>query len=166
VIACIACAVASLIYADARGWLLAPRTCDISGYHGVRVNVLRIIDGHTFEIDMPDVHLGREITRIRLWGVRSPRPPDEPLAYDAMQFAQGLLQVNDVVLRLDSQRTRDPLGAILAHVHLSGEATLNEALLEAGLAVIDERRPHVMLTAYAQAQNKARRRGTGLWASE
>jgi endonuclease YncB( thermonuclease family) len=68
-----------------------------------------------------------------------------------------------VVLRLETQRTRGPMGDVLAHVRLPGGASLNQRILAEGLARTDERWPHAMLTRYAEIERSARRNGTGRW---
>jgi endonuclease YncB( thermonuclease family) len=52
---------------------------------------------------------------------------------------------------------------MLAHIELPDRTKLNEALLEAGLAKIEDRWPHALLTRYAQLELAAKRRGAGIW---
>ena len=155
--------------ADHCGWLLVRGPDDMTAYHGMRARVNRVIDGVTLEIDIPDRMHGRRVTRVRLWGVKSPRPagPErraEPLAGDADEFAVKLTRGRMVVLSLETQRTRGPMGAVLAHVRLPGGASLNERILAEGLARTDERWPHAQLTRYAGIERSARRSGRGRWA--
>ena len=69
----------------------------------------------------------------------------------------------EVVLYLESHRPRGTFGRILAHVELPDGSSLNEALLAAGLARVDERWPHALLGRYAQLERGARREGVGIW---
>ncbi len=158
----------ALAVADHRGWLLVRGPNDMTAYHGVRARVNRVIDGVTLEIDIPDPMHDRRVTRVRLWGVNSPRPagPErraEPLAAEAAELAVRLTHGRMVVLSLETQRTRGPLGDVLAHVRLPGGASLNERILAEGLARADERWPHALLTRYAEIERSARRSRRGQW---
>jgi endonuclease YncB( thermonuclease family) len=66
-------------------------------------------------------------------------------------------------LYLDPQRVRDAYVRVLAHVELLDGRSLNEALLEEGLARADDRWAHTRLTRYAQLELAARRAGAGVW---
>ena len=158
----------ALVVADHCGWLLVRGPDDMTAYHGRRVRVNRVIDAVTLEINIPDRMHDRRVTRVRLWGVSSPRPagPErraEPLAGDADALAAKLTHGRMVVLSLETQRTRGPMGAVLAHVRLPGGASLNERILAEGLARADERWPHALLTRYAEIERSARRRRSGQW---
>lgn len=161
-------ALAALVIADHRGWLLARGPDDMAAYHGVRARVSRVIDGGTIEIDLPDRLRGRPVTVVRLWGVDCPRPAArerraDRLAGAASDFARTLAAGRSVVLDLETQRTRDPMGRVLAHVRLPGATSLNERMLAEGLARVNERWPHAHLTRYAAVERSARRRGVGVW---
>ena len=154
--------------ADHCGLLLVRGPDDMTAYHGMRARVNRVIDGVTLEIDIPDRMHDRRVTLVRLWGVNSPRPAGaerhaEPLAAVADELATKLTRGRMVVLGLETQRTRGPMGAVLAHVRLPGGASLNERILAEGLARADERWPHAQLTRYAEIERSARRRGRGQW---
>ena len=158
----------ALAVADHCGWLLVRGPDDMTAYHGVQARVIRVVDGVTLEIDIPDRMHDRRVTRVRLWGVNSPRPagPErraEPLAADAAELAVRLTHGRMVVLSLETQRTRGPLGDVLAHVRLPGGASLNERILAEGLARADERWPHALLTRYAEIERSARRSRRGQW---
>jgi endonuclease YncB( thermonuclease family) len=157
-----------VVIADRSGWLLARHSDDLSVYDGVAVEVVRVIDGDTLEIGLPDALHDRPTTRVRLCGIDCPetaRPgrPAEPLAEAAADLTRHLVAGKLVVLRLEPDRTRGAFGRVLAHVQLPDGGSLNERLLEAGLAVVDERSPHAMLVRYAQVENTARRQKIGLW---
>ena len=72
-----------------------------------------------------------------------------------------------VLLVLEPHQQRDSFARVLAHVEIADDAnagrSLNEALLEAGLAKADDRWPHARLTRYAQLENAARRQRIGIW---
>ncbi len=159
----------AIAVADHRGWLLVRGPDDMTAYHGVRAYVSSVIDGATIEIDVPDRLHGRRVTRVRLWGIAAPRAAGaerraEPLACDAAELTRELAEGRPVVLSLETQRTRGPLGAVFAHVRLPGGSCLNERVLAEGLARADERWPHGRLTRYAEVERAARQRKAGLWA--
>ena len=170
VLACVAFA-GLLGVADHRGWLLVRRNDDLAIYHGAHVMVDRVIDGDTLDVHLPDPQTGHPTTRVCLWGVNCPEAsrfgkPAAPLADEATQLAQSLAAHQTVMLRLESQRLRDTFGRILAHVDLPDGRILNEELLMAGLARIDDRWPHTMLVRYAQLEYTAKRKGVGMWAKK
>ena len=160
---------ALLIIADRRGWLLVRDADDLPAYHGRLASVSRVIDGDTIEVNLPDsLHENAPATRVRLWGIDCPEMPhfdqaEEPLAREATNLAIQMVQGREVRLYLEPQRPRDSYGRVLAHVESGDGRSLNEALLEAGLARADDRWPHTRLTRYAQVELAARRAEVGLW---
>ncbi len=157
-----------LSYVDRRGWLLVPHADDMATYHGIQGRVTRVIDGDTFEIDIPDRLNQRPVTRVRLWGLNCPEQASidreaEPLADEATNMTKRLIEGGVVTLSLEPHRTRGTFGRVLAHVDIPDQGDLNIALLEAGLAITDERWPHRWLARYAKAQRQAQQKRTGLW---
>lgn len=164
----LAAVVVTLIVADRNGLALVRQHDDLATYHGVRTTVVRVIDGDTIEVDVPDALHRKSATRVGLWGVNCPEPARaaraaEPLADEATTFTKSSTHQVQMTLWLESHQTRDGFGRVLAHVELPDRIKLNEALLEAGLAKVDERWPHSMLTRYSQLQFNAQRRGVGMW---
>ncbi len=158
----------ALIVADRNGWLLVRHADDMATYHGARAQVVRVIDGNTIEIDIPDPREDRPVTRLRLWGVDCPElakpdQPAEPFADEAAAMTRSLADGQVISLRLESHRTRGGYGRLLAHVELPDGSSLNEALLAGGYAETDDRWPHSLLGRYAQLQRTARRQSVGLW---
>jgi micrococcal nuclease len=161
----------ALIIADRSGWLLVPKIDDMTAYHGASAEVLRVIDGDTIEIELPDALHDRPVTRIRFWGLDCPETamPDRPAdlyANEAIELTRSLAADRTVTLYLESHRTRGVFGRVLAHVQLPDGSSLNEALLSAGLAVTDERWSHSRLGRYAQLERAARRQGLGMWSQD
>jgi micrococcal nuclease len=157
-----------LLAADHRGWLLVRDAHDLPRYHGRIANVERVIDGDTIDIALPDELSDAEVTRIRLWGIDCPElahfdQPEQPLARDAKTLAVEMVEGREVRLFLEAHQPRDSFGRVLAHVELTDGRSLNEALLEAGLARADDRWPHARLTRYAQVELAARRAKIGMW---
>ena len=160
--------VVCLSYLDRSGWLLVPHADDMATYHGVRGRVTRVIDGDTFEIDIPDRLNQRPVTRVRLWGLDCPERASfdreaEPRAEEATKMVNLLIEGGIVTLSLEPQRMRGTFGRVLAHVDIPDQGNLNIALLEAGLAITDERWPHRHLARYAKAQRQAKQEKIGLW---
>ncbi len=163
-----ALALAALVAADHRGWLLVRGPDDLSAYHGARAVVTRVIDGDLLEVALEDRLHGRAQTQVRLWGVQCPRPAGSgrdaaPLADEARNHARLLAEGQTVELALEPLRTRGELGRILAHVRLPDGSSLNETLLAAGLARADDRLPHALLGLYQAAEQEANRAKRGMW---
>jgi endonuclease YncB( thermonuclease family) len=161
----------ALLIADHNGWLLVRQCDDVVAYHGVKAHVLRVIDGDTIEVNLPDSLNQRPATRIHLWGVNCPEPARpgraaEALADEATAFVQSRANDQHVILWLESHQTRDAFGAVLAHVELPDGTKLNEELLLAGLAKAEERWPHTMLVRYSQCELSAKRKRLGIWSGK
>jgi endonuclease YncB( thermonuclease family) len=158
----------ALVIADRSGWLLVRRPDDMTAYHGTAVRVARVIDGDTFEIEVPDRLHERPVTQVRLWGVDSPEAARrdraaEPFADEARALTRTLTADGPVTLTLEPHRTRGSFGRLLAHAQLADGSSLNEALLAAGLARADDRWSHSLVGRYAQLERVARREGLGIW---
>jgi len=161
-------ALALLSRLDRAGRLLVPRTDDLQAYDGVSARVIRVIDGDTFDVDLPDALNDRSFTRVRLWGLDCPEVetrdhPGEPWADEATAFTRDLVDDASVTLHLESHRERGTFGRVLAHVEIPNRGSLNLLLLEAGLARADDRWPHRHLERYAAAERDARRDRRGMW---
>ncbi len=141
----------SLILADHRGWLLVESPGDLHNYDGRLARVVRVLDGGTIEVALPDERRQRPTTRVRLWGLH-PGP-------GAQRQVSSLVGRRSVVLHLEPHRTRSAFGRVLAHVELPDRTLLNELLLAAGVAQTDERYAHAHLARYERAQAAARREG-------
>lgn len=162
---------ALLVAADRLGLLLTTRHDDLAIYHGLETQITAVLSPHTIEIDHPDAMDGRRQTRVRLWGLTAPllaRPGREaqPLADEAHDFTESLALRQTAVLHLEPHRPRDTFGRVLAHVELPDGVSLNEALLEAGMARTDDRWPHQHLKRYARAERIAQGRQRGIWSPD
>lgn len=162
-------AVVVLILVDRSGGLLVAGD-DLTKYDGQTFTVVRVIDGDTFDLAIPDGE--HRTTRVRLWGVDTPERARkdlghaaEPFSRAATDFTTELIEGHNVILRLEPHRTRGNYGRLLAHVELSGahSESLNERLLLAGLARADNRWSHRHVQRYALLELQAQREGKGLW---
>jgi micrococcal nuclease len=143
------------------------RTSDLDKYHGQTFTVVNVIDGDTFDIDIPD---GRyEHTRIRLLGIDTPETGGEQSGVmyfgpEAAEFTRKLALGKSVTVYLDSPNpTRGKYGRLLAYVKLPDGGFLNEVLLTEGYAYADSRFSHSFYNKYRQLQSRARSGKKGLW---
>lgn len=141
---------------------------DHTRYHDRSFRVVRVVDGDTLDIDVPDGD--KAVTRIRLWGVDAPElghgdGPDWYFAAEATAFAERVLAGETVQVVLSPARTRGKYGRLLAYVYLErGGRMFNEMLLEEGYAYADLRFEHHDYRQFKLIERRARREGRGLWA--
>jgi endonuclease YncB( thermonuclease family) len=160
--------VVALVAADRGGWLLVEPNEDYERYHGQPVTVLRVIDGDTIDVDVPDDVQDKLTTHVRLWGIDCPEvargeQPAEPYADDATEFMRERIEGGTVVLFLETHQTRDKYQRLLAHIEGPGSENLNAALLKAGLAREDDRWTHSLLLQYDLAERAGRVEKRGMW---
>ncbi len=140
---------------------------DFQKYHAKTFTVVKVVDGDTIDIDIPDVN--DSYTRIRLWGVDTPetKNPNVGLMYfgpEAAEFATKLVLGKPVTVYLDEgNNTRGKYGRLLAYVQLPDGRFLNEALLTEGYAYADLRFRHSLYNKYKQLDASARGLKKGLW---
>jgi endonuclease YncB( thermonuclease family) len=140
---------------------------DFERYHAKTFTVVKVVDGDTIYIDIPD---GSERqTRIRLLGVDTPetKNPKVGVMYfgpEAAAFTSRLVLNKPVTVYLDSNNnTRGKYGRLLAYVKMSDDGYLNEALLTEGFAYADLRFRHSLYNKYKQLEAGARGQNKGLW---
>lgn len=145
---------------------------DRDRYQNAVATVVHVVDGDTFDIDIPDEHTPN--TRIRLWGVDCPEVAHRPEESDAWfgrtaaDFVHEHLEGRRVRIALDPNRpTRDKYGRLLAYVYFeSTEEMLNEVLLQEGLAYADRRFSHIYALRFRNLEQRASKARCGLWESE
>ena len=138
-------------------------------YHGQTYTVVRVVDGDTLILNVPD---GAEATtRVRLWGVDTPEKagpngsrPAEPFADQATAFTRDLVDGQPVTITLEPHRLRGKYGRLLVYVELQDGSSLNQRLIEAGLSQADNRWSYARQDAFTRAQERARNAGRGMWA--
>ena len=159
-------ALSALDHAGVFGFLGDDRT----RYADAVATVTYAADGDTLDIDIPDGD--RPVTRVRLWGVDCPEiahGPDETDAHfglAAAAFVREHVVGRRVRLLLDpNRRPRDRFGRLLAYLHFAdtGES-INELLIDHGLAYADRRFAHVMKHRFVELEKLVMKSGTGLWA--
>jgi micrococcal nuclease len=147
---------------------------DISKYQGRQFTVVKVVDGDTLDIDIPDLSAdgGREYshTRIRLWGIDTPETKDPrtgPMYFgkEASDFATKLALGKQVTIYLEKEKnSRDKYHRLLAYIQLPDGTFLNEILLSEGYAYADLRFKHGLYNKYKQLESVARSQKKGLWA--
>jgi micrococcal nuclease len=155
-----------LTVGDRAGWFGQRRPGDLDRYHERTAYVVRVIDGDTLDVDIPD--RDHATTRIRLWGVDTPETvkPEHPVEHfgpQASAFTRRAVLDKTVRLELQPHDTRDKYGRLLAYVYLPDGRMLNRLLVETGHAWADPRYEHRERTAFARLQKQARREKRGLW---
>ena len=159
------------IVLDRSGWILVQRHDDIREYNGARVRINDVLNAHTLVIDRRDPVHDSPVTHVRLWGIDAPRLPRpgrdaDPGAETAWRTSSDRVLHERVTLWLETHRTRDRLGRLLAHVELETGEMLSEYLLHRGLGQTNERWPHRWLEPYAHAEMRARQAGRGMWGDQ
>ncbi len=146
----------------------SPET-DRQRYHDNTFNVIKVVDGDTFDIDIPDMVSNKPYTRIRLWGVDTPetKRPGYPVMHfgpEASDYATKVLLGQQVMIKLEpNEKTRGYYGRLLAYVMLSDGLIFNEMLLEKGYAYADPRYKHILRDKFKGLGKLARSRKEGLW---
>jgi micrococcal nuclease len=143
------------------------RLADVEKYDGRKFVVIKVVDGDTIDINVPDAN--HPHTRIRLWGVDTPETEKSPggamyFGKEASQFTTDLALGKTVTIFLDkNNNTRGKYGRLLAYVQLPDSQYLNELLLSAGYAYADLRFDHSFYYKYKQLEASARSLEKGLW---
>jgi len=140
---------------------------DFRKYHGKTFMVVKVVDGDTIDVNVPDGDYSH--TRIRLWGVDTPETQKSPggemyFGNEASEFTRLLTLGKTVTVYLDEgNRTRGKYGRLLAYVQLPDGRYLNELLLTEGYAYADLRFDHSFYNKYRQLESSARSLDKGLW---
>ncbi|MBS3733778.1 MAG: thermonuclease family protein [Phycisphaerae bacterium] len=157
-----------LILSDRLGLFGRAPQDDHAAYGGRQTRVVRVHDGDTFEVAVPDGTTDH--TDVRFWGVDTPelahRPgeQDQHYAREAAEFVQRLCEGKRVRLDLEPGRSpRGKHGRLLAWVYLPDGRLLNGVLVAAGYGYADPRFPHSRQDEFARLQKQAMRDGRGLW---
>jgi len=142
---------------------------DSAQYDRHAFEVVRVVDGDTLHLDVPDRD-GR-VTKVRLLGIDAPEMGDaqkKPMyfASEATRFAADLALHKVVTIYLDpTAGSRDKYGRLLAYVELPDGKFLNEELLLGGYVYADSRFRHSYYQKYRQLEASARAVKAGLWAA-
>lgn len=146
----------------------SPVEDDFKRYNNKVFRCIKVLDGDTLDIDIPDIKLKKRWTRIRLWGVDAPEVAHGGkkaayYGYEAAIFARKLLSNKNIRLELISGHTRGYYGRVLAYVYLPDGRLFNKLLLEEGYAYADRRFQHPRMAEFIEAERRARLDLKGLW---
>lgn len=143
-------------------------SADLIRYDHKTFAVVRVVDGDTLHLDVPDE--GGRITKVRLLGIDAPEMGDaqkKPMyfAEEATRFARDLALGKVVTVYLDPLAgSRDKYDRLLACMALPDGRFLNEELLLGGYAYADLRFRHSYYYRYKQLEAGSRAISAGLWA--
>ena len=150
-------------------YVLTPVTqdSDWDKYNEKTFTVVKVVDGDTIDIDMPDEKWPD--TRIRLLAVDTPETDKSPsgamyFGKEASEFVHKTALGQKVTVLLDKlSKTRDKYHRLLAFVRFSDGRILNEELVSQGFAYADTRFPHSYYEKYIQLEKTAQEQKKGLW---
>jgi micrococcal nuclease len=140
---------------------------DWDKYNEKTFTVVKVVDGDTIDIDIPDGNYSH--TRIRLLAIDTPetdKSPSGAMYYgkEASEFVHKTVMGQKVTVLLDKlSKTRDKYHRLLAFVRFSDGRILNEELISQGFAYADTRFPHSYYEKYIQLEKTAREQKKGLW---
>ncbi|MBN1123576.1 MAG: thermonuclease family protein [Sedimentisphaerales bacterium] len=140
---------------------------DYRKYHGKTFHVVHVVDGDTFDIDIPDGKY--PTTRVRLLGVDTPEKATEKteamvFGPEATQYTTDQILNHNVTVLIDTVGdVRGKYGRLLAYVVLSDGGILNECIIRHGYGYADMRFSHSHYERYLQIQEQAFSRKMGLW---
>lgn len=159
-------AVVGLSQLDQMGTFGTAQGDDIATYHKKTARVVRVVDGDTIDIAIPD--RDRPHTRIRLWGVDTPETvrPNSPVEHfgpEASAFAKKTLHDQPVTIELPTDRTRDKYGRLLAYIYLPDGRLFNALLIETGHGYADPRFRHPKMREFKGMMEQAQKYKLGLW---
>jgi len=147
---------------------------DFSRYHNRTFQCIKVVDGDTIDIDIPDLKDNREdrqpraYTRIRMWGIDTPERSHHGrramyYGYEATEFASKLMVGKQVRLELVETKTRGYYGRLLAYVYLPDGRLYNRLAVKAGCAYADWRWAHPLRDEFLALERRARANLAGLW---
>lgn len=133
----------------------------------VSAEVVKVVDGDTI-----NVSISGTVESVRFLLIDTPEMYDDrwegpqPYALEAKQFVIEQLKNGNIQLEVDISE-RDKYGRLLAYIWI-GDKTLQEKLLEAGLArVAYVYAPNVRyVDEFRVVQEKAQKQGVGIWSIE
>jgi micrococcal nuclease len=146
-------------------------TDDFSRYNNQTFTCLKVLDGDTIDINIPDLKgkSNQAYTRIRFWGIDTPEishGPNKPAmyyGYEAAEFARKQMIGKKVRLELVQGKTRDRYGRLLAFIYLPDGQMYSRLALTQGYAYADYRFKHPYISEFFSLEASARKNLAGLW---
>ena len=128
-------------------------------------HVVGVVDGDTIDVLTPEPE--RELLRIRLMGIDA---PEKRQAFGVVSKSKLAELVFGRDVRIDWHKYVNRNSRIVGQVFLSDGSDVNLAMVEAGMAwwyraYAREQRPDDR-ARYLDAENRARKKGLGLWIDE
>lgn len=126
-----------------------------------RVEVDRVFDGDTLQL--------RDGRRVRLIGINAPEmgyegTPNQPLALQAKHAVENFVDDSDGLLMVIGSKSRDRYRRTLAHLYDDQGISLEETLIEEGLAFRISLPPNLALReCLARTERAARDQQRGVW---
>jgi|GEM_PF-389872 len=142
---------------------------DFQRYHDKIYTVVKVVDGDTLDLDIPDAVQDKPHTRVRLWGVdtpetKHPRMGPQYFGAEADAFTRKFTLHQRVKISLEPfEKTRGKYGRLLAYLYLPNNKMLNEELIVQGYAYADDRFRHMFRKRFQDLQKQAQRQKQGLW---
>lgn len=126
---------------------------------------------HVFDGDTVLVWLNRREEKVRLLGIDTPEKNGpytkaEFLGATASDRTCELALAKKVTLIFGGDRLRDRYGRLLAYVILPDGKSLNEILLQEGLARAYKKFRHDKKQDFIRLEREAKKRGIGIWATQ
>ena len=140
---------------------------DSAKYHNRLFEVVKVIDGDTIDLQVPDGKY--PATRVRLLGVdtpetRDPRKGQMYYGYEAAEFTKTMTIGQKVRVLIDTvSESRDRYGRLLCYIQTPDKLILNEQLIKQGFGYADLRFKHGFYDEYIKMMETAVRNKTGLW---
>ncbi len=140
---------------------------DYNKYHGRSFVVVKVVDGDTLDINIPDGN--HTTTRIRLWGVDTPETSKSPAGQmyygpEASKFVSELVHNKNVTVYLDpGNNSRGKYKRLLAYLQMEDGRYLNSVIISEGYGYADLRFEHSWYNTYKQQESAARSQKKGLW---
>ncbi len=143
--------------------LQAGSPTDLARHGTATAYVKKVFDGDTILA----VIKGKK-RKVRLLGIDTPEKDgpytrEEPFGKEATRRAVRLVEEKTVTLVFGEKRKKDRFGRLLAYVLLPNGKSLNEILLNEGLAEVYRNGKHPLKKRYRQIAKEAQKRCKGLW---
>ncbi len=145
----------------------AQETDDWDKYNEKSFTVVKVVDGDTIDINVPDRNF--TTTRIRLLGIDTPETEKSPggamyYGKEASEFAAKTVLGQNVTVIMDKlSKPRDKYHRLLCYIRFADGRILNEELVSEGFAYADTRFPHSYYKEYIQLEKTAQKQKKGLW---
>ncbi|MBW8016519.1 MAG: hypothetical protein FVQ82_10050 [Planctomycetes bacterium] len=147
--------------------LRTPRPEGAAKYHLKTFKVVKVVDGDTLDIDIPDGKY--DTTRVRLLGVDTPETKKRGEAVmffgpEASAFVEEVALGQDVTVIIDTvSDVRDKYDRLLGYIRFADKTILNEEIIKQGYGYADLRFKHGDYEKYLKMQDEAIDAKAGLW---